>query len=189
MHYRSLNRSPKYAFLWMYSHSLHPAVSSSIVLPLLIHHVLCYINKSFPYGSKEYYPCPFPDCLSPTPHPVLLSLILHRLFGGKPSKQAPVTTAENMKNSTVISNPHATMNHVTTGQKSPDGGQGGGDGDISSPLFGGRVQGSGMGTLGSEQVRGNFQKQSHCSVFKDDSGTKSSGSLLALILHEPFKSL
>ncbi|CAG5849242.1 unnamed protein product [Menidia menidia] len=36
------------------------------------------------------------------------------LFGGKPSKQAPVTTAENMKNSTVISNPHATMNHVAT---------------------------------------------------------------------------
>ncbi|XP_074521803.1 neuron navigator 2 isoform X8 [Halichoeres trimaculatus] len=77
---------------------------------------------------------------------------LRRLFGGKPSKQAPVTTAENMKNSTVISNPHATMNHVTTGPKSPDGGQGGGDGEISSPLFGGRVQGSGMGTLGSEQA-------------------------------------
>uniref|UniRef100_A0A6Q2WWU7 Neuron navigator 3 n=1 Tax=Esox lucius TaxID=8010 RepID=A0A6Q2WWU7_ESOLU len=33
---------------------------------------------------------------------------LRRLFGGKPGKQAPVTTAENMKNSTVISNPHAT---------------------------------------------------------------------------------
>ncbi|CAF88343.1 unnamed protein product, partial [Tetraodon nigroviridis] len=32
-----------------------------------------------------------------------------RLFGGKTSKQAPVTTAENMKNSTVISNPHATL--------------------------------------------------------------------------------
>ncbi|XP_034535737.1 neuron navigator 2 [Notolabrus celidotus] len=77
---------------------------------------------------------------------------LRRLFGGKPSKQAPVTTAENMKNSTVISNPHATMNHVTTVLESPDGGHGGGDGEISSPLFGGRLQGSGMGTLGSEQA-------------------------------------
>ncbi|XP_041639463.1 neuron navigator 2 isoform X2 [Cheilinus undulatus] len=77
---------------------------------------------------------------------------LRRLFGGKPSKQAPVTTAENMKNSTVISNPHATMNHVTTVLESPDGGLGGGDSETSSPLFGGRVQGSGMGTLGSEQA-------------------------------------
>ncbi|CAJ1049586.1 neuron navigator 2 isoform X3 [Xyrichtys novacula] len=77
---------------------------------------------------------------------------LRRLFGGKPSKQAPVTTAENMKNSTVISNPHATMNHVTTVLESPDGGLVGGDSETSSPLFGGRVQGSGMGTLGSEQA-------------------------------------
>uniref|UniRef100_A0A672Y450 Neuron navigator 3 n=1 Tax=Sphaeramia orbicularis TaxID=375764 RepID=A0A672Y450_9TELE len=61
---------------------------------------------------------------------------LRRLFGGKPSKQAPVTTAENMKNSTVISNPHATMNHVATVLESPDGGLGGGDSDTSSPLFG-----------------------------------------------------
>ncbi|XP_064423283.1 neuron navigator 2 isoform X3 [Latimeria chalumnae] len=45
-------------------------------------------------GSK------YPDVASPT---------LRRLFGGKPSKQAPVTTAENMKNSMIISNPHATM--------------------------------------------------------------------------------
>ncbi|KAM7015791.1 LOW QUALITY PROTEIN: neuron navigator 2 [Tautogolabrus adspersus] len=77
---------------------------------------------------------------------------LRRLFGGKPSKQAPVTTAENMKNSTVISNPHATMNHVTTVLESPDGGLGGGDGETNSPLFGGRLLGSGMGTLGSEQA-------------------------------------
>ncbi|KAG2462891.1 NAV2 protein, partial [Polypterus senegalus] len=35
---------------------------------------------------------------------------LRRLFGTKPGKQAPVTTSENMKNSVVISNPHATMN-------------------------------------------------------------------------------
>ncbi|KAK2853684.1 hypothetical protein Q5P01_006345 [Channa striata] len=77
---------------------------------------------------------------------------LRRLFGGKPSKQAPVTTAENMKNSTVISNPHATMNHVSTVLELPDGGLGVGDSETSSPLFGGRVLGSGTGTLGSEQA-------------------------------------
>lgn len=77
---------------------------------------------------------------------------LRRLFGGKPSKQAPVTTAENMKNSTVISNPHATMNHVGTVLESPDGGLGGVDSETSSLLFGGRAQGLGMGTLGSEQA-------------------------------------
>ncbi|XP_056232001.1 neuron navigator 2 isoform X4 [Seriola aureovittata] len=77
---------------------------------------------------------------------------LRRLFGGKPGKQAPVTTAENMKNSTVISNPHATMNHVATVLESPDAGLGGGDSETSSPLFGGRALGSGMGTLGSEQA-------------------------------------
>ncbi|XP_043403785.1 neuron navigator 2 isoform X4 [Chelonia mydas] len=43
----------------------------------------------------------YPDVASPT---------LRRLFGGKPSKQVPITTAENMKNSVVISNPHATLN-------------------------------------------------------------------------------
>uniref|UniRef100_A0A8C4UL95 Neuron navigator 2 n=1 Tax=Falco tinnunculus TaxID=100819 RepID=A0A8C4UL95_FALTI len=43
----------------------------------------------------------YPDVASPT---------LRRLFGGKPSKQVPITTVENMKNSVVISNPHATMN-------------------------------------------------------------------------------
>ncbi|XP_060923845.1 neuron navigator 2 isoform X2 [Limanda limanda] len=77
---------------------------------------------------------------------------LRRLFGGKPGKQAPVTTAENMKNSVVISNPHATMNHVTTVLESPDGGLGGADSETSSPMFGGRALGSGTGTLGSEQA-------------------------------------
>ncbi|TNM90765.1 hypothetical protein fugu_003054 [Takifugu bimaculatus] len=77
---------------------------------------------------------------------------LRRLFGGKTSKQAPVTTAENMKNSTVISNPHAALNHVTTVLESPDGGVGGVDSETNSPLFGGRVHVSGMGTLGSEQA-------------------------------------
>uniref|UniRef100_A0A3Q3PYN5 Neuron navigator 3 n=1 Tax=Monopterus albus TaxID=43700 RepID=A0A3Q3PYN5_MONAL len=60
---------------------------------------------------------------------------LRRLFGGKPNKQTSVTTVENMKNSTVISNPHATMNHVTTVLESPDGGLGGVDSETSSPLF------------------------------------------------------
>ncbi|KAM4744556.1 neuron navigator 2 isoform 2-T2 [Anableps anableps] len=77
---------------------------------------------------------------------------LRRLFGGKASKQAPVTTAENLKNSTVISNPHATMNHVPTVLESPDGVLGGGDSETSSPMFGGRALGSGTGTLGSEQA-------------------------------------
>ncbi|XP_054625938.1 neuron navigator 2 isoform X3 [Dunckerocampus dactyliophorus] len=77
---------------------------------------------------------------------------LRRLFGGKTNKQGPITTAENMKNSTVISNPHATMNHVTTVVESPDGGVGCVDSETISPMFGGRVTGSGTGTLGSEQA-------------------------------------
>ncbi|XP_056135063.1 neuron navigator 2 [Lampris incognitus] len=75
---------------------------------------------------------------------------LRRLFGGKPNKQAPVTTAENMKNSTVISNPHATMSQVATVLESPGGGLAGGDSETNSPLFGGRALVSGTGTLGSE---------------------------------------
>ncbi|XP_059508173.1 neuron navigator 2 isoform X4 [Stegostoma tigrinum] len=65
----------------------------------------------------------YPDIASPT---------LRRLFGVKPStKQAPVTTAENMKNSTVISNPHATMNQQNSLDSPPSClGSGG-----SSPLY------------------------------------------------------
>ncbi|KAJ8281340.1 hypothetical protein GJAV_G00066440 [Gymnothorax javanicus] len=70
-------------------------------------------------GSK------YPDVSSPT---------LRRLFGGKPSKQAPVTTAENMKNSTVISNPHATMGQQQGALDSPSSGG-------SSPLYGARAGG------------------------------------------------
>lgn len=73
---------------------------------------------------------------------------LRRLFGGKSSKQALVTTTENMKNSTVISNPHATVSHVTALLESPDGGGGGVDGEVCSPMFPGR----GTGTMGSEQA-------------------------------------
>uniref|UniRef100_A0AAV2LUL6 Calponin-homology (CH) domain-containing protein n=1 Tax=Knipowitschia caucasica TaxID=637954 RepID=A0AAV2LUL6_KNICA len=37
---------------------------------------------------------------------------LRRLFGGKSSKQTPLTSAENMKNSTIISNPHVSSAEV-----------------------------------------------------------------------------
>ncbi|KAM6980909.1 neuron navigator 2 isoform 2-T2 [Aplochiton taeniatus] len=75
---------------------------------------------------------------------------LRRLFGGKPNKQAPVTTVENMKNSTVISNPHVHQGGAVL--DSPGGGLGAGDSETSSPLYGGRALGSGTGTLGSEQA-------------------------------------
>ncbi|NWJ03236.1 NAV2 protein, partial [Crypturellus undulatus] len=66
----------------------------------------------------------YPDVASPT---------LRRLFGGKPSKQVPITTAENMKNSVVISNPHATMSQ----QGNPDSPSGSGvlSSGGSSPLY------------------------------------------------------
>ncbi|KAJ7985723.1 hypothetical protein DPEC_G00343420 [Dallia pectoralis] len=79
---------------------------------------------------------------------------LRRLFGGKPGKQAPVTTAENMKNSTVISNPHATHAALDF-----PGGVGG-EGEGGSPLYGGRNLGTGHSTLGSEQ-----SASSPCSVY------------------------
>ncbi|XP_036391287.1 neuron navigator 2-like isoform X5 [Megalops cyprinoides] len=66
---------------------------------------------------------------------------LRRLFGGKPGKQAPVTTAENMKNSTVISNPHATMGQQGV-LDSPSGSAAPSSGG-SSPLYGGRTGGVG----------------------------------------------
>ncbi|XP_051548622.1 neuron navigator 2-like isoform X1 [Myxocyprinus asiaticus] len=57
---------------------------------------------------------------------------LHRLFGGKSgSKQGPVTTMENMKNSTIISNPHATSVQQTGVLDTPSVTSGG-----SSPLYG-----------------------------------------------------
>lgn len=79
--------------------------------------------------------------------------LFQRLFGGKQSKQAPVTTAESMKNSTVISNPHATLNQVAPLLESPDAGPEVSEGGGSGLLFsGGRTLGSGTGTLGSEPV-------------------------------------
>ncbi|XP_056383756.1 neuron navigator 2 [Hyla sarda] len=76
-------------------------------------------NGARQQGSK------YPDVSSPT---------LRRLFGGKPNKQGPVTTSENMKNSMIISNPHATLNS----QSHPDSPSGSGilSSGGSSPLYG-----------------------------------------------------
>nr|XP_021327536.1 neuron navigator 2 isoform X7 [Danio rerio] len=86
---------------------------------------------------------------------------LRRLFGGKAAKQAPVTTAESMKNSMVISNPHATLGHTQSSGGPLDSpstvpGSGG-----SSPLYGGR--GASIG--GSEQA------SSPGSVYSTGTGT------------------
>ncbi|XP_068050272.1 neuron navigator 2 isoform X3 [Anomalospiza imberbis] len=67
----------------------------------------------------------YPDVASPT---------LRRLFGGKPTKQVPITTAENMKNSVVISNPHATMNQQSNLDSPSSSGVLSSGG--SSPLYG-----------------------------------------------------
>ncbi|XP_036443272.1 neuron navigator 2 [Colossoma macropomum] len=68
---------------------------------------------------------------------------LRRLFGGK-AKQAPVTTAESLKNSVVISNPHATLGHQTLPSGGPLDSSGGSE-QASSP---GSVY-SGTGTWGT----------------------------------------
>uniref|UniRef100_A0A672QVT6 Neuron navigator 2 n=1 Tax=Sinocyclocheilus grahami TaxID=75366 RepID=A0A672QVT6_SINGR len=86
---------------------------------------------------------------------------LRRLFGGKAAKQAPVTTAESMKNSVVISNPHATLGHTQSSGgplDSPSTIPGSGS---SSPLYGGR--GASIG--GSEQA------SSPGSVYSTGTGT------------------
>ncbi|KAJ8344343.1 hypothetical protein SKAU_G00316720 [Synaphobranchus kaupii] len=80
-----------------------------------------------PQGGRQQG-AKYADVSSPT---------LRRLFGGKPSKQSPVTTAENMKNSTVISNPLATMGQQGALDSPGSGG--------SSPLYGGG------GRAGAEQ--------------------------------------
>ncbi|XP_008065408.1 neuron navigator 2 [Carlito syrichta] len=66
----------------------------------------------------------YPDVASPT---------LRRLFGGKPTKQVPIATAENMKNSVVISNPHATM--TQQGNLDSPSGSGALSSGSSSPLY------------------------------------------------------
>ncbi|XP_036114057.1 neuron navigator 2 isoform X3 [Molossus molossus] len=66
----------------------------------------------------------YPDVASPT---------LRRLFGGKPGKQVPIATAENMKNSVVISNPHATL--TQPGNLESPSGSGILSSGSSSPLY------------------------------------------------------
>ncbi|XP_055272007.1 neuron navigator 2 isoform X4 [Moschus berezovskii] len=66
----------------------------------------------------------YPDVASPT---------LRRLFGGKPTKQVPIATAENMKNSVVISNPHATLSQQ--GNLESPSGSGILSSGSSSPLY------------------------------------------------------
>nr|XP_011748556.1 neuron navigator 2 isoform X15 [Macaca nemestrina] len=66
----------------------------------------------------------YPDVASPT---------LRRLFGGKATKQVPIATAENMKNSVVISNPHATM--TQQGNLDSPSGSGVLSSGSSSPLY------------------------------------------------------
>uniref|UniRef100_A0A452V3D1 Neuron navigator 2 n=1 Tax=Ursus maritimus TaxID=29073 RepID=A0A452V3D1_URSMA len=66
----------------------------------------------------------YPDVASPT---------LRRLFGGKPTKQVPIATAETMKNSVVISNPHATS--TQQGNLESPSGSGVLSSGSSSPLY------------------------------------------------------
>uniref|UniRef100_A0A671FZ79 Neuron navigator 2 n=1 Tax=Rhinolophus ferrumequinum TaxID=59479 RepID=A0A671FZ79_RHIFE len=66
----------------------------------------------------------YPDVASPT---------LRRLFGGKPTKHVPIATAENMKNSVVISNPHATLSQQ--GNLESPSGSGVLSSGSSSPLY------------------------------------------------------
>ncbi|XP_068116310.1 neuron navigator 2 isoform X2 [Hyperolius riggenbachi] len=76
-------------------------------------------------GNNRQQGSKYPDVSSPT---------LRRLFGGKPNKPGPVTTSENMKNSVIISNPHATMSsssHPDSPSSSSMMSSGG-----SSPLYG-----------------------------------------------------
>ncbi|KAJ1066108.1 hypothetical protein K5549_017837, partial [Capra hircus] len=66
----------------------------------------------------------YPDVASPT---------LRRLFGGKPTKQVPIATAENLKSSVVISNPHATLSQQ--GNLESPSGSGVLSSGSSSPLY------------------------------------------------------
>ncbi|XP_036282108.1 neuron navigator 2 isoform X4 [Pipistrellus kuhlii] len=66
----------------------------------------------------------YPDVASPT---------LRRLFGGKPTKQVPMATAENMKNAVVLSNPHATL--TQPGNLESPSGSGALSSGSSSPLY------------------------------------------------------
>uniref|UniRef100_A0A8C0KZ31 Neuron navigator 2 n=1 Tax=Canis lupus dingo TaxID=286419 RepID=A0A8C0KZ31_CANLU len=71
----------------------------------------------------------YPDVASPT---------LRRLFGGKPNKQVPIATAESMKNSVVISNPHAAS--TQQGNLESPSGSGVLSSGSSSPLYSKNVE-------------------------------------------------
>ncbi|XP_051997601.1 neuron navigator 2 isoform X1 [Xyrauchen texanus] len=104
------------------------------------------IPQTARHGSK------YVDVSSPT---------LRRLFGGKAAKQAPVTTAESMKNSVIISNPHATLGHTQSSGgplDSPSMVPGSG---ASSPLYGGR----------GASIGGSEQSSSPGSVYSMGTGT------------------
>uniref|UniRef100_A0A8C8TT25 Neuron navigator 2 n=1 Tax=Peromyscus maniculatus bairdii TaxID=230844 RepID=A0A8C8TT25_PERMB len=66
----------------------------------------------------------YSDVASPT---------LRRLFGGKPTKQVPIATAETMKSAVVISNPHATV--TQQGNLESPSGSGILSSGSSSPLY------------------------------------------------------
>ncbi|GAB1292134.1 Neuron navigator 2 [Apodemus speciosus] len=66
----------------------------------------------------------YADVASPT---------LRRLFGGKPTKQVPIATAETMKSAVVISNPHATI--TQQGNLESPSGSGVLSSGSSSPLY------------------------------------------------------
>ncbi|XP_028735984.1 neuron navigator 2 isoform X2 [Peromyscus leucopus] len=66
----------------------------------------------------------YSDVASPT---------LRRLFGGKPTKQVPIATAETMKSAVVISNPHATV--TQQGNLESPSGSGVLSSGSSSPLY------------------------------------------------------
>lgn len=66
----------------------------------------------------------YSDVASPT---------LRRLFGGKPTKQVPIATAETMKSAVAISNPHATM--TQQGNLESPSGSGILSSGSSSPLY------------------------------------------------------
>lgn len=84
----------------------------------------------------------------------LLILFVSRLFGGKAAKQA--TATENLKNSVVISNPHATLGHHSVPSAglldSPSAGSSGGAGGSEQASSPGSGYSGGTGTWGHPSV-------------------------------------
>ena len=102
-----------------------------------LHDSFSYVSPSLIISPTSLLP-PYPSPLFSALTPLFLSshfspLFPGRLFGGgvKPGKQAPVTTMENMKNSTVISNPHTSSVQQGGALESPSA-----SASSSSPLYG-----------------------------------------------------